>query len=308
MLGEHLVAVAAGIVGGVDRAVGGGAGVGEDECGRRTGRRRAHGRFDLAPSPRHDAGPGLLRQRLGVLADEDRLRHPVHHVAWTGRGVAVEGAVGEAIPFVLDGLRVPDVGLTGIGNVIAAAEFDPRGQGGAIDPGHDKRRPRPGRGGTQKGGDLAADDFGIGGARYAIDRVVGVGQRRFLHERCDRQPPPGAGRGVVSLRVTLRRRGRRQISGRKPPLGRHVAVEADGDLLEGVGAAGAPAGLAGSLNRRQKETDEPTDDRDHDEQFDERESEPGRQAPAFGPTSRQPHRTACQHGGPSLGIESVPQE
>jgi hypothetical protein len=48
-------------------------------------------------------------------------------------------------------------------------------------------------------------------------------------------------------------------------------MASDAELLELVLARHAPGSLTGGLNRREEEADEGADDRDHDEQFDERE-------------------------------------
>jgi hypothetical protein len=49
-------------------------------------------------------------------------------------------------------------------------------------------------------------------------------------------------------------------------------MHADPDLAEVVRALRPPGGLAGGLDRREQQCDENSNDRDHDEQFDEREA------------------------------------
>jgi hypothetical protein len=46
----------------------------------------------------------------------------------------------------------------------------------------------------------------------------------------------------------------------------------DADLPQVIAALAASRGFAGRLHGGQQEPDEPTDDRDHDEQFDKRET------------------------------------
>ena len=65
------------------------------------------------------------------------------------------------------------------------------------------------------------------------------------------------------------------VVGKDLLLGRSVVLKSQTDLLEFVGTAAAPGGLAGGLNRREEEADERADDRDHNEQLNERERPAG---------------------------------
>ena len=49
-------------------------------------------------------------------------------------------------------------------------------------------------------------------------------------------------------------------------------MERDADLLEIIGALGAPGGFSGGLNGREEQSDQHGDDRDHNQKLDQGES------------------------------------
>ena len=88
----------------------------------------------------------------------------------------------------------------------------------------------------------------------------------LLHLRKDEGGPAPARAGVISGSVEGGNVARRELA--MPVM---EALEREADLLEVVLALGPRARLPGGLYGRQQETDKRADDRDHDQQFDERE-------------------------------------
>jgi hypothetical protein len=67
-----------------------------------------------------------------------------------------------------------------------------------------------------------------------------------------------------------------------------VIVDRQPDLLHIVRARHPPGSLASRLNRRKQQTDHHTDNRDHNQKLDKRETTPTT-------LSAAPYRTACRH-------------
>ena len=200
------------------------------------------------------AGAVLLRQ-------EDGARRPVGHrlrdprapldAGLGGRG----GGVAEDV--VVDGI-VADGPLlrpaAGGGPQPAGARHFRRAEVGLDGDGVDRARP--------------------GGPGYRrVDGPVGEIEEVSLFD-VGEEPGKGgeSGRPAVAVagqrgQIPARRRGDR----RQAALRVIDRMAGDAELLELVFARHAPGGLAGGLNCREEEADEGADDRDHDEQFDERE-------------------------------------
>jgi len=79
-------------------------------------------------------------------------------------------------------------------------------------------------------------------------------------------PIPGIDIGITAVDGTV-------VSGERQPAAGPVEIEKrDPDLFQVVRARVPPGGLAGALHGRQQEADQDRDDRDHHQEFDEREA------------------------------------
>jgi hypothetical protein len=74
--------------------------------------------------------------------------------------------------------------------------------------------------------------------------------------------------GIRAPAVAQSRDVRIDTSRRQDVGGRDVVVQGESDMLEVVDALGATRGLAGSLDRGQKQGDQDGNDRDHDQELD----------------------------------------
>ena len=110
-----------------------------------------------------------------------------------------------------------------------------------------------------------------GGIIPGLRVVDAIRHRRLFQERQDERRP-----GMHAATELI-------VARREPFLGLFVVGERQAHLLEIVGALHLAASLAGTLNRRQQQTEQRPDDGEHREQFNERKaSRCGAQCGAWG--------------------------
>ncbi len=120
----------------------------------------------------------------------------------------------------------------------------------------------------QGGGDHLGGQFPLAGVGLAGAQLV---ERDLLHVGQLLEDPP-ARLSPARTPIGIAHPGGAPSAAGKKAVGVFVVQPGQPHLLEVVAALGSPRGLACRLHRRQQQRDEDPDDRDHDEQFDERES------------------------------------